>query len=150
MDGTLQAIDVKHSIHYATPVDNSGVPASVHLRKTADDRYFIHAFGKNGESKKDYEVSLKLKHAFVQYRQVEVTLKTNDEGSIDLGKLLNIQWIEYSNTQGTYKQWLINNEKQGLLPPAICVSADTSFKVACYTASSSDLLFSLYKVGVRE
>lgn len=67
-----------------------------------------------------------------------------------MGKLVDIQWIEYSNIQGAYKQWTINNEEQSLMTPAICVSADTPFKVTCSTALSSDLLYSLYKTGARQ
>lgn len=143
-------MDIKHSINYNAPVSSSGVFTSIHLRKETDDNYFIYAFGKNGEPKTDYEISIKLKHAFVQYRHVEVTLKSNEEGFISLGKLKNIQSIEYSNIQGAYKHWTINNENQGLLPLAICVLADTSFDVSCHTALSPDLLYSLYKIGVNE
>ncbi|KAK9762469.1 hypothetical protein K7432_011754, partial [Basidiobolus ranarum] len=150
LNDTLKTIDVKHSIQYSSPVDHTGVPASVHLKKAVDDNYFIYAFGKNGEPKKDYEVSLKLKHAYIQYRQVEVILKTNCEGIIELGKLAGIQWIEYSNSSGAYKQWLINHNKQSLLPPAICVSTNTAFKLSCPSPSTSESLFSLYKIGVRE
>ncbi|KAI7892341.1 uncharacterized protein EV154DRAFT_462599 [Mucor mucedo] len=150
LNNQAQSMNVQHNITYSTPLNKSGVPASVHLKKEIDDNYFIYAFGTNGEPKNDYEISIKLKHAFIQYRQVEVTLKSNAEGYVNLGKLANIQWIEYSNTQGAYKQWTINNDKQGLLPPAICVSADTPFNVAFLTASTSDSLYSLYKIGVRE
>jgi hypothetical protein len=150
LNDTLQTIDVEHRIQYKSPIDHSGVPASIHLRRSADGKHYIHAFGKNGEPKKNYEVSLQLKHAYVQYSDVEVSLKTNDEGTIELGKLVDVQWIKYTNSQGAYKQWLINNDKSSLLPPAVCVPANTSFKIACTSPSLSDSLFSLYKTGVRE
>lgn len=126
------------------------MPASVHLRQNSEGEHFLYAFGKNGEPKKGYEISLKLKHNYIAYRQVEVTLKTNEEGFVELGKLTNIQWIEYSNSQGTYKQWLINCVKQSLLPPAVCSLANTSFKINRPILPVSDMLFSLYKTGVRE
>jgi hypothetical protein len=147
---TLETVNVEHRINYASPVDNTGVPASIHLRKDTEDNHFVHAFGKNGESKKNYEVSLKLKHAYVAYRPIEVTLKTNENGFVELGKLKNIQWVEYSNSHGSYKQWLVNNVKQSLLPPAVCISVNTPFKIMRPTLPVSDLLFSLYKTGTRE
>lgn len=150
LNGTLHTIDVKHRIRYESTANQRGVPASIQLRKTADNKYFIHAFGTNGEPKKDYEVSLQLKHAYLRYPYIDVNLKTNDEGSIELGELANIQWINFTNIPGDYKQWLINNDKQSLLPPAVCVSANTPFKIACSSPTLPDSLFSLYKTGVGE
>lgn len=150
MNDTLETINVEHRVNYATPVDNSGVPTSVHLKKDSDGNHFVHVFGKNGEQKKNHEVSLKLKHGYVTYRSIEVTLKTNEDGFVELGKLPNIQWVEYSSPQGSYKQWLINNVKQSLLPPAVCITTDTPFKIMRPTLPVSDLLFSLYKTGTRE
>ncbi|KAG2236978.1 hypothetical protein INT48_002047 [Thamnidium elegans] len=142
LNDTLEPIDFKHSISYRIPVENTGVPESVHLKKSVDGNYFIHVFGLNGEPKANYEVSLKIKHAFVSYDQVHVTLKTNSEGVIELGPLPDIQWVEYSSSQVTYKQWSMNNDKKCVLPPAVCVAADTPFRIAC-SINVSNSLFSL-------
>ncbi|KAI9254122.1 hypothetical protein EDC94DRAFT_524762 [Helicostylum pulchrum] len=149
LNDTLEPMDIKHSITYRIPVENTGVPESVHLKKSIDGNYFIHVFGLNGEPKANYEVSLKIKHTFVTYNQVNITLKTNNEGVIELGPLPDIQWVEYSSPQVTNKQWSMNNDKKRVLPPAICVAADTPFRIACSTDVSA-LLFSLYRTGVRE
>ncbi|KAG2231590.1 hypothetical protein INT48_003690 [Thamnidium elegans] len=149
LNDTLEPTDFKHSISYRIPIENIGVPESVHLKKSIDGNYFIHVFGLNGEPKANYEVSLKIKHAFVTYNQVNVILKTNSEGVIELGPLPDIQWVEYSSAQVTYKQWSMNNDKKCVLPPAVCVAADTPFIIAC-SADVSGLLFSLYKTGIRE
>lgn len=149
LNDTLQSEQVKHNITYAMPVEVTGVPESVHLRKSNDGNYFINVFGMNGEPKADYEVKLMLYHAFNVYNAVSTTLKTNDGGEIALGNLPNIQTVAYSSNQGIYKDWPINNDKQNLMPLAICVSADTPFKIACST-NPFDSLISLYRTGVRE
>ncbi|GAN07735.1 conserved hypothetical protein [Mucor ambiguus] len=145
MDGTQHEVTANRTISINAAFSDSGVPSSIQLQRTSDN-YFIHVFGKNGEVKKDFEVSLRFKHAFVN-RNIEVLLKTDQQGIIELGELKDIQWLEYSSSS-TYKQWVLRDDTQSSLPPAICVSADKDFKIACPT-HLPESLYSLYTTGVR-
>lgn len=143
---SLQSIDANHTIRYNPAVNRPGVPTSIHLKRSAN-QYALHAFGKNGELKKDHEITLGFKHAFVS-RTISVLLKTNDQGFIDLGELENIQYIGYSGHMGTYKQWQLCSDHRSLLPPAVCISANTDFQLRP-TMRFSNSLCSLYKNNDR-
>jgi hypothetical protein len=142
---TLQSIDASHTIHYDPIANKSGIPASIHLKRSANNKYTIYAFGKNGEIKKDHEITLRFKHTFVR-DPVSVLLKTNDQGFIDLGELNGIQYIDYSNSWCAYKQWPLFGDSQALLPPAVCISAHTDFKLV-RTGEFDHSLYSLYRNG---
>lgn len=146
MDGTQHEVDANRTISIDAASNNSGVPFSIQLQRTSDN-YFIHVFGKNGEVKRDFEVSLRFKHAFVN-RNIEVLLKTDQQGVIELGALKDIQWFDYNSSCSTYKQWVLRDDAKSTLPPAICVSADKDFKIACPT-HLPESLYSLYTTGVR-
>lgn len=146
MDGTQHEVNANRTISINAASNSSGVPSSIQLQRTSDN-YFIHVFGKNGEVKKDFEVSLRFKHAFVN-RNIEVLLKTDQQGMIDLGKLNGIQWFDYNSSYATYKQWVLRDDSKSTLPPSICVSADKDFKIACPT-DLPESLYSLYTTGVR-
>ncbi|RCI02858.1 hypothetical protein CU098_000362, partial [Rhizopus stolonifer] len=145
LDDTFQTLNVQRTINYNSPVNASGTPASIHLSKTTDNRFLLYAFGKNGEAKTDYEVSLKFKHAFVS-RPIDTLLKTNEQGYIDLGKLQDIQFFEHYTPQLGYRQWKIHRNMQSITPQTISVPTDTDFKVTCQD-DLSESLCSLYKVG---
>ncbi|KAI8636911.1 hypothetical protein BD408DRAFT_486588 [Parasitella parasitica] len=146
IDGSMHEIGANHNISFCVGPSSRNLPCSVQLEKS-NDIYFIRAFGKNGEPQKDYEVSLRLKHAFVN-RTVDVLVKTNQEGAVELGELKDIQWIEFNNTYSTYKQWVFRNDINSALPPAVCVSAGKEFRIACPTSLPGSL-YSLYATGIR-
>ncbi|CEP11483.1 hypothetical protein [Parasitella parasitica] len=148
IDGSMHEVSADRSISFFEPSSSgsSSLPFSVQLEKS-NNIYFIRVFGKNGEPQKDYEVSLRLRHAFVN-RTIDVLLKTNQEGAVELGELKDIQWLEFTNTYSTYKQWVLRDDTKSALPPAICVSAAKDFKIACST-HLPDSLYSLYTTGVR-
>jgi hypothetical protein len=115
------------------------------LKQSPDGGYTLHAFGKNGEVKKNHEINLGIKHTFVN-RKINVLLKTNVQGFIELGELGYVQYIDYSGPMGTYKQWEIFSYMHTLLPPAVCVPANTDFKIS--SPISLDYSWhSLYKNG---
>jgi hypothetical protein len=93
-------------------------------------------------------VSLRFKHAFVN-RTIDVLLKTNKEGIIELGDLKDIQWLDFANSSYfNYRQWNLRDDARSALPPAICVSAEKDFKIACPT-NLPESLYSLYEIGIR-
>jgi len=146
IDGTLHDLDADRTISFNTNASNSGIPSSAQLSR-ANGTYSIHVFGKNGEIKKDFEVSLRFKHAFVN-RSIEVLLKTDQQGVIELGELKGIQWLEYTNSYSTYKQWVLRDDAKSSLPPAIHVSAEKEFVISCPT-HLPESLYSLYTTGIR-
>lgn len=147
IDSTQHEVEAHRTISLPAASNSSGVPVSIQLQRTSDN-YFLHVFGKNGEVKKDFEVSLRFKHAFVNHH-IEVLLKTDQQGVIELGALKDIQWFDYNNSSySAYKQWVLRDDAKSTLPPAICVSADKDFKIACPT-DLPESLYSLYTTGVR-
>lgn len=146
IDGTVHDIETNRNVSFDAGVSDNGIPCSIQLGKL-NDNYFVHIFGKNGELKKDYEVSLRFKHAFVG-RTVDVVLKTNQDGVIELGELKDIQWLDFTNPYSNYRHWVLRDDAKSALPPAICVSAEKDFKIACPT-NLPESLFSLYEIGIR-
>ncbi|KAI8990287.1 hypothetical protein BDB01DRAFT_717649 [Pilobolus umbonatus] len=129
--------------------DDGHLAHSVQLKVSFDHKYFIHVFGKNGEVKKNYPISLDLKHSFF-HASTHVNLQTNDKGVIELGKLDNIKEIEYSGPYNTFQKWRMlspeNDATDRLLPSDICIQENKSFKIASLTDAEQSL-YSLYKKG---
>ncbi len=146
--GTLQNLEASHTILNKPTINNSGIPASIHLSKSRNNTYTLHAFGKNGEIRKDCEVSLRLKHLCVD-RVVETLLKTNEKGIIQLGDMKDIVWIECSCARSTYKQYFLKDTFRAILPSSFCISPNTSFKISCST-DFHDAMYSLYEIGLQE
>lgn len=149
LNGKLQTISTEHSVFYGCENENNSgqLPAIVQLRKATNDKYLLYAFGANGEAKSEYEVTLGLKHSFLS-REIDVTLKTDNKGIIDLGKLKDIQRVNYTGHLGAYKSWVLE-EDSCVLPPAVCVSKDAPFKIACSTRSPA-CLYSLFRTATSE
>lgn len=79
---------------------------------------------------------------------MDVLLKTNQGGVIELGELKDIQWLDFTNSYSNYRQWDLRDDTRSALPPAVCVSAEKDFKIACPT-NLPESLYSLYEIGIR-
>ncbi|KAI8365074.1 hypothetical protein BD560DRAFT_402026 [Blakeslea trispora] len=145
MDGTLESFHKEHTINYNSVSCRTGLPAGVHLTKTKEGNYVLNAFGKNGEAKSDYEISLRFKHAFLK-DSICVPMKTSAEGLINLGQLEDICYFEYYNQFGTQKQWQLQNNEDVTIPKAIVVPVHTEFKIPC-TPSQVKFGCALYRLG---
>ncbi|OBZ90101.1 Actin-binding protein F [Choanephora cucurbitarum] len=145
MDNTFESFHSEHIINYHSASDASGLPPSVHLTKSKEGRYLLHAFGKNGEIKNDCEISLRFKHTFLK-EMICVPMKTNAEGYIDLGELKDICYFEHFSAHATYKQWKIQSTEDAVLPENLIVPAHTEFKIA-YASNQTRPDCALYRLG---
>ncbi|QTA80960.1 Uncharacterized protein dnl_32770 [Desulfonema limicola] len=98
-----------------------------------DTGYILEIFGKNGESVSGVPVYMEFKNRYFR-DPVYVTLQTNKKGSIDLGKLDNIETIKAKLTQGISHTW---NPVKDLCtyPASIHQQADKDFRI--YTGSGT-------------
>ena len=55
--------------------------------------FFYIVLGKNGEPKPKIEIDLKLQHKLIK-KVISITLKTNEEGVVALGKLQDISCLK--------------------------------------------------------
>ncbi len=84
-------------------IDRSDKIEDLHLAKIAGS-YSVDVFGKTGEPKPDRPVHLKIKHRdFV--KAVDLTLQSDNQGRIALGKLADILWVQATGPEGTSQKW---------------------------------------------
>ncbi|KAI9470867.1 MAG: hypothetical protein EXX96DRAFT_603007 [Benjaminiella poitrasii] len=148
INGALQDLEANHRTFYDPDIEKPGNHASIHLKKSDNNIYTLHAFGKNGEIKKDYEISIRLRHMHVQHT-IDVLLKTNYQGIIELGELKNIVWLECGNSRNNCKKYRLQDTVLSTIPSSVCVPVDTSFKIACST-SFQDSCYSFYETGLQD
>jgi hypothetical protein len=78
----------------------------LHLLKTFGQNHIIELLGRTGEVLAERAVRVTLKHR--DFRdQVVVTLQTDDLGRIQLGKLIDIDWIKATSPGNVQKTWAI-------------------------------------------
>lgn len=84
-------------------IDKTEKVDDLHLSRLAG-RYVVEFRGRSGEPKGDRAVALAIKHR--DFRDaVQVTLKTDPRGRIDLGPLEDIASVTTTGPQGTTKTW---------------------------------------------
>ena len=77
--------------------------ADLHLSE-AQGKHFLDLLGKSGEPRPNRPVQLKCKHR--DFRDpVSVTLRTNQQGRVDLGTLDEIVWVSATAPDGGQRQW---------------------------------------------
>lgn len=75
----------------------------LHLARM-DGQYVIEVLGRTGESKADRPVELAIKHR--DFREpVQVTLKSDAQGRIKLGPLVDIEQVRATGPEGTHHTW---------------------------------------------
>ncbi len=118
-------------------VDATEVVEGLHLLR-ADGKYVLEMRGRNGEPLADRPVSLGLKHRdFTQ--MVNVSLKTNDSGQIELGELKDIvsTTVVYGPS-GTRQIWMPIADAHNL--PAVLHGKAGQKLVLAYTGKASKAL----------
>ncbi len=78
----------------------------------AGNAYYAELTGKTGEPKPDRPVQLQLQHKDFK-NPVAVTLKTDQHGLIDLGKLTGIRHINAQTPEGTNYRWFTGKTASG-------------------------------------
>ncbi|KAI8988000.1 hypothetical protein BDF20DRAFT_910548 [Mycotypha africana] len=148
LSGKMQDLKCHHQIHFDSASKTSGLAGSFNLEQLKDNKYILRVLGKNGESKKNHEVSIRLKHEFVS-EPINAYLKTDAFGAIYLGELAHIQTITCTDSHNIFKVWDLTDSSKQQLPIDICVPANTAFKLSCVT-SYPDCLYSLHETGAQQ
>jgi len=119
-------------------IDGTEKTESVFLRTVADGNrlgkprrsgYHVELLGKTGEPRADRAVDLRFKHRDFT-RTVDVTLKTDAKGSIDLGALKDITWVRATGPEKTAATWYLPEDKTSN-DPLIHALVGESIAVAC-------------------
>lgn len=109
-----ETVDLKSQFSFDLNQLNNGPTIKNAFLKQSDKGYFIEVLGRNGEVQKNAVVNLSLNHKFLK-KAIRHTLKTNENGSIFLGKLKDIYEI-HSGSFSNISHWSI--EDQSVLWPA--------------------------------
>ncbi len=108
-------------------IDSTAEIVCPHLIRNRD-QYVIELLGRNGESRGEWPVALKL-YSIWSNDPVDVTLQTDKSGRLVLGQLKGISTftatINASNSQG----WSLNGLAFQTLPNTLTVQADEEFRV---------------------
>jgi hypothetical protein len=70
----------------------------------ADGVWFLDLLGKTGEAKPDRPVKIELKHRLFR-EPASIVLQTNSSGRIQLGSLVDIEWIHAQGPEETIHRW---------------------------------------------
>ena len=104
----------KDSLSSAAGFSLNAIDATVNVQDlhlvTASGRYFIEVRGKTAERKMDQPVHLTIKHRDFK-RPVNVTLKTDDAGRIQLGPLAEITYVAARGPSGTNHTWRFGGDR---------------------------------------
>ncbi|KAI9498263.1 hypothetical protein BDB00DRAFT_801811 [Zychaea mexicana] len=121
-DGTsTHDVDATH----ATEFTSMGAMASAYLRADADG-YFIQVLGKNGEPQRNTDVHLEMTHTLLSFTPVEQKLRTNDKGTVRLGKLDNVSQVIITAPVRKVWQLLVPTPQT---PSRMNQQADQPFKI---------------------
>ncbi len=91
-------------------IDRTAATEDAHLTR-ADGGYWLEILGKTGEPEVDRPIMVSLKHR--EFRQpVQVALKTDAAGRIQLGKLTGIDSVQANLPQGTSQSWTLTSDRQ--------------------------------------
>ena len=90
-------------------IDATEKVEDLHLLK-AEGSYVVELRGKTGEAKVDRPVQVVLKHRDFR-EQVHVSLKTDVDGRIRLGRLTDIAWFAAAGPEGTQHKWNLTADR---------------------------------------
>jgi len=71
-----------------------------------DNAYILELLGKNGESKPDHPIELEIKHCYFS-DTVHLSMQTDTEGLIRLGRLDGIEWIKATGGTKDQRTWCL-------------------------------------------
>jgi hypothetical protein len=142
-NGTTVDVSATHRKSFGS--FDEGITTSFHLKKMTNNKYHVYVFGKNGEYKKNYNLTVWLDHVFLK-DPVEVQLQTNENGIIDLGELDNIKSIIVADCNRQRKKWDIPDISHAALSYIVNVAENEPFKSMCNT-KFHDSLYSLYALN---
>jgi hypothetical protein len=114
--GKVQNLSLNEKMHleFSKSIAVNGIShtdktEALHLRRTRDE-FRIELLGKTGEPRPDRAVHLTLKHRDFK-RIIDVTLKTNRDGHIDLGNLADIVKLTASGPEKTTRTWRLDRDR---------------------------------------
>ena len=93
-------------------IDTTGEILDLHLLPT-NSGWFVEVLGKTGERRKGQPVRFRFGVSGLGKR-VDVDLQSNDKGQIELGELINIDWVEATASGGTQRRWNPNRQRMHL------------------------------------
>jgi len=89
-------------------IERSEKIEDLHFAKFGND-YVIELLGRSGEARMDRSVSLVIKHRDFK-NPIQVALKTDNLGRINLGPLVDIQNVSATGPEGTSHNWVLNSD----------------------------------------
>ncbi|PCI31418.1 MAG: hypothetical protein COB53_13230, partial [Elusimicrobia bacterium] len=123
-------------------IDRTEKIEDLHLSRTSRS-YSLNLLGKSGESRGGRSVIVQLKHR--EFRDiVQVSLKSDAQGKVHLGKLKDILWIKVSGPQKTARQWFFQGDLRSM-PGAIHARAGTVLSIP-YMGSAKQPLRSAFSL----
>ena len=93
-------------------IDSTGEIQDLHLLPT-NKGWFLEVLGKTGEPRKGQPVRFRFSVAGLN-RQVDVDLQSDDIGQIELGELVNVDWLEATAAGGSKRRWEPNPQRMHL------------------------------------
>ncbi len=128
-------------------IDATEKVQDLHLVR-ASGKYILEVRGKTAERKMDQPVAFTIKHRDFK-RAVNVTLKTDDAGRIQLGALREITYITARGPLGTAHTWRFNGDSHSY-SDIVCGQADKPIRLPYMgkaTAASASEVSLLQKIG---
>lgn len=126
--------------------------SNIHLFKNRKGENFLQILGKNGETKKNVEVTLNMSH-YLLHDKITKKLSTNDDGIISLGELKYIYHIIANYTylgQGINAEFSPNHEMHCSIPDILQVTENTDFEIPLGTSDFDPREFSIFKYSESE
>jgi hypothetical protein len=90
-------------------IDKTDKIECFHIRKVQDS-YLAELLGKTGEPRPNIPINIELKHRYFK-RTVNLSLKTNALGRVDMGKLKDIDWVKLNSPNQGQKQFSLIRAK---------------------------------------
>ncbi len=129
LSGSVQNLSKSEKIDLSTSatftinqIDLTAKVEDLHFRHIAGN-YEIHLLGKSGEPKANRAIQLEIKHRHFR-GSVFVTVQTDKQGHVRLGKLKDIQGIIAKDSAGTVRTWVPVTDYYSY-PRAIHISANS-------------------------
>ncbi|BBM82566.1 hypothetical protein [Candidatus Uabimicrobium amorphum] len=96
--------------HQINSIDSTYNVEDLFLRRVGK-KYILQVLGKTGEAREKRIVKIKCQHRHFT-NTIHVTLQTNKNGHVDLGKLQNIQTVSASGADNVTHHWYLHNDKR--------------------------------------
>ena len=93
-------------------IDRTEKVEDLHLLRIAAD-YAVDVLGRSGETNADRPVAFHIKHRDFK-PPVDVSLQSDANGRVALGKLTDIEWVAATGPEGTRHQWVLPGARHSL------------------------------------